>query len=66
MSRPPSMTAARVARGQGLLQPVLGQQDGGAQLPVDLSQRGQKIRGGDGVQLAGGLVQNQHVRAAWP
>ena len=41
---------------------MLRQHHGGAQLPVDLSQHRQKIRGGDGVQLAGGLVQNQHVR----
>ena len=42
-----------------LLQPVLGKEDGGAQLPVDLPQRGQKVAGGNGVQLAGGLVQDE-------
>ena len=48
-------------KGQRLLQPVLRQEDGGAQLAVDAAQRLQKIGGGDGVQLAGGLVQNQHL-----
>ena len=46
---------------QRLLQPVLRQEDGGAQLAVDAAQRLQKIGGGDGVQLAGRLVQNQHL-----
>ena len=49
-------------KGEGLLQPVLRQQNGGAQLPVDLAQHRQKVRRGDGVQLAGRLVQDQHVR----
>ena len=34
---------------EGILQPVLGQNDCGAKLPVDLPQRGEEIRGGDGV-----------------
>ena len=38
------------------------QQNGGAQLTVDLPQHRQKVRRGDGVKLAGGLVQDQHVR----
>ena len=42
-----------------LLQPVLGEEDGGAQLPVDLPQRGQKVTCGNGVQLAGGFVQDE-------
>ena len=50
-----------VAVGEDLLQPVLGAQDGGAQLPVDAGHRRQKVRSGDGVQLGGGLVQNQHT-----
>ena len=41
---------------------MLRQQDGGAQLTVDLAQHRQKVRRGDGVKLAGGLVQDQHVR----
>ena len=47
-------------QGEGLLQPVLGEENGGAQLSVDLAQSGQEIGRGDGVQLTGGLVQNQH------
>ena len=49
-------------QGKGFFQPVLRQHHGGAQLPVDLPQHRQEVRGGDGVQLAGGLVQDQHVR----
>ena len=41
---------------------MLRQQDGGAQLAVDLAQHRQKVRRGDGIKLAGGLVQDQHVR----
>ena len=48
-------------KGQRLLQPVLRQEDSGTQLPVDASQRLQKVGGGDGIQLAGGLVQDQHL-----
>ena len=48
-------------KGQRLLQPVLRQEDGGAQLAVDAAQRLQKVGGGDGVQLAGRLVQDQHT-----
>ena len=48
-------------KGQRLLQPVLRQEDGGTQLPVDASQRLQKVGGGDGIQLTGGLVQDQHL-----
>ena len=47
--------------GEGLLQTVLRQDDGGAQLPVDLAEDGQKVRGGNGIQLRGGLVQHQHI-----
>ena len=38
---------------------MLRQQDRGAQFPIYFSDGGQEIRGGDGVQLAGGLVQDQ-------
>ena len=48
-------------KGQRLLQPVLRQEDGGAQLAVDAAQRLQEVGGGDGVQLAGRLVQDQHT-----
>ena len=48
-------------KAKGLLQPMLRQNDRGAQLPVDPGERRQKIRSGDGVQLAGGLVQNEHA-----
>ena len=49
-------------QGKGFFQPVLRQHHGSAQLPVDLPQHRQEVRGGDGVQLAGRLVQDQHVR----
>ena len=48
-------------KGQRILQPVLRQENGGAQLAVDAAQRLQKVGGGDGIQLAGGLVQYQHL-----
>ena len=41
---------------------MLRQHNGGAQLAVDLAQHRQKVRRGDGVKLAGRLVQNQHIR----
>ena len=47
---------------ESLLQPVLRQDNGGPQFPVDLSQHRQKVRGGNGVQLAGGLVQDEDGR----
>ena len=47
---------------QRLLQPVLRQQHGNAQLPVQPPHRLQKVGGGDGIQLAGGLVQYQQPR----
>ena len=40
---------------------MLRQDDRGSKLPVDPGERRQKIRSGDGVQLAGGLVQNEHA-----
>ena len=49
-----------VCQGQDLLQPVLGDKHRGAQLPVDAAHGGKKFRGGDGVELSGGLVQQQH------
>ena len=47
---------------QRLLQPVLRQQHGNAQLPVQPPHGLQKVGGGDGIQLAGGLVQYQQPR----
>ena len=44
-----------------LLQPMLGQDDGSTQFPVDFGQGLQKFGGGDGIQLRGGLVQYQHL-----
>lgn len=46
-------------QGKGVLQPVFRQDNGSPQLPVDSAQHSQKIRGGDGVQLAGGFVQDK-------
>ena len=56
----PAAVQHRHVRGQGqrLLQPVLRQEHRCPQLPVDAAQRLQKVRGRDGVKLAGGLVQN--------
>lgn len=59
--RPPLHHHHPVGQGEGLLQPVLGEEDGGAQLPVDFGEGGEKLRGGDGVELGGGLVEHQHL-----
>ena len=45
-----------------ILQPMLRNDDGSAQFKIDFTQHIQKIRCRNGVQLAGGLVQNQHIR----
>ena len=47
------------SQGKRLLQPVLSQKDGCSELPVDLAQGGKEIRRGNGIQLAGGLVQDE-------
>ena len=47
---------------ENVLQPVLGDDHRSAQLNVDLPDGIQKIRGGNGVQLAGRLVQHQNIR----
>ncbi len=49
-------------QGKHLLQPVLREDHGGAQLPVHPAQRLQELARGDRVQLGGGLVQHQHLR----
>ena len=41
---------------------MLGNDDRGTQFPVDLLHRIQEIRCGDGIQLAGRLIQNQYTR----
>ena len=41
---------------------MLGDDDGGAQLRIDLPDGIQKIRSGDGIQLAGWLIQDQGLR----
>ena len=51
-----------VCRREHILRPVLGNENGGAQLPIDFFQSIQEVGGGNGVQLAGGLVQNQNFR----
>ena len=45
-----------------ILQPMLTNEDRGTQFPVDAAQGLQEIRGSDGVQLAGRLVQDQKLR----
>ena len=45
-----------------ILQPVFGKQNSRSDVPVDLPHRLQKIRGGNRIQLAGRLVQNQQPR----
>ena len=51
-----------VCHGQHLVQPVLCDDNGGAQIPVDAAQSGQKVGGSNGIQLAGWLVQNEDLR----
>ena len=48
-------------QGQCLLETVLRQEDGDAQLAVQAAHGLQKVGGGNGVQLAGGLVQYQQT-----
>ena len=48
-------------QGQRLLETVLRQEDGDAQLAVQAAHSLQKVGGGNGVQLAGGLIQNQQT-----
>ena len=66
--RPHAEQAAAVHDGHArrqwerLLQPVLRQKDRRAQLAVDASQNGQKIRRRDGVELARRLVENEELR----
>ena len=47
---------------QRFVQPVLRQDHRGAQFPVDAPQRRQKIRRRNGIEAAGWLVQQQHLR----
>jgi len=47
---------------EDLLEPVLRQQDRGAELAVDPAQRREKIGRGDRVELRGGLVEQQAAR----
>ena len=51
-----------VRRREDVLQPVLRDDDGGAQLPIDFPHGVEKIRRRNGVQLAGRLVKDQHLR----
>ena len=50
-----------VRHGDHILQTVLADEHGGAQLPVDAADGLQKVRGGDGVQLTGGLVEDEEL-----
>ena len=51
-----------VCHGDHIFQPVFTNQDGGSQFPVDAPQGLQKVRCRNGVQLAGWLIQDQHIR----
>ena len=51
-----------VGHGENILRPVLGDQHRGAQLLIDFFQSIQEIRGCNGVQLAGGLIQDEDFR----
>ena len=51
-----------VSIGEDIFQPVLRDDNSGAKLHVDLPDGIQKVAGGNGVQLAGGFIQNQHLR----
>ena len=51
-----------VGGGEHILQTVFREDDGGAQLLIDLFDGVEEVRRGDGVQLAGRLVQNEHLR----
>ena len=48
--------------GENILQPVLCDDNGSAKLRIDLTDGVEKIRCGNGVKLAGRLVQNQNFR----
>ena len=50
-----------IGMGKHVLQPMLGNDDGRAQLEVYLANRVQEVRGGNGVQLACRLIQNKHL-----
>ena len=52
---------AAVGGVEDVLQAMLGDKHGGAQLPVDFLHGVEKVRGGNGVKLAGGLVQDQDL-----
>ena len=51
-----------VGIGEDVLEPVLGDDDGRAELGVDLAHGIEKIARGDGVKLARRLVEDQHLR----
>ncbi len=51
-----------VRPGDHVLETVLREQHRGPDVPVDLLDRLQEIRGGDGIQLGGGLIQQQQLR----
>ena len=51
-----------VCIGENILQTVLGDNNGSAQFNIDLTNSIQKIGCGNGVKLAGRLVQDQHLR----
>ena len=44
-----------------LFQPMLAHNHRRPQLAIDPVHRGQKVAGGNGIQLARGLVQDQHI-----
>ena len=56
---PPVHHQNTVRERERFLQPVFREKDRGTKLSVHLADGGQEIRGGNGVKLAGGLVQNE-------
>ena len=51
-----------ICHGDHIFQSMLADQNRSAQFPVDSAQGLQKVRGRNWVQLAGGFVQDQHIR----
>ena len=49
-----------IAQGNDFLQTMLDDYDGQPHIPVQLVNSGDKLGGGDGIQLGGGFVQNKH------
>ena len=50
-----------VCKRKRLLKAMLRQDDRRAKLPVELAEHGEKVRGRNGVELAGRLVEDEHL-----